>query len=272
MAIIPPAPPSNEPQLILTEMRGNALIITFNRPEHGNTMTEVMANQLFKALKSVATNPAIRAVMLRGAGGNFMNGIDLEIYHKNIEAGVQKKNEVMLPYHSVIRELHAMDKPVLAVMTGMTLKSGFSFMLVSDLVLAARSARFKAGYASLAMTPDGGVSFFLTRKVGVSKAAEILMLNEEFDAETAEKWHLVNAVVDDELLEQKAMEWLDTLANGPTKALGGIKRLIAKAFEQDMNTHIGFEHTYWGASSRSFDFKNAIRSHFEGKPAKFTGG
>ena len=182
---------------ILTEKRGNALIITFNRPEQGNAITEAMASQLLLALKPVATTPAIRAVMLRGAGGNFMDGLDLGLFSKDVVAGIERANDILQPYHSAIRELQAMDKPVLAVVNGVAARAGFSFTLVSDLVLAGRSARFSAGYASFAMTPEGGASFYLTRKVGVAKATEILMLNEELDAEAAEKLHLVNAVVDD---------------------------------------------------------------------------
>jgi 2-(1,2-epoxy-1,2-dihydrophenyl)acetyl-CoA isomerase len=256
---------------IKTEMRGGALVITFNRPEHGNAMTIDMANQLFHALKPVATNPAVRAVMLRGEGGNFMTGLDINIYSKSVEKGVDIKNEILLPYHSAVRELQVMDKPVLGVATGTAAKAGFGLLLACDLVLAGRSARFRAGYATLAMTPDGGTSFFLARKVGVAKATEILMLNEEFDAVEAERLHLVNGVVDDAQLEQHAYEWIDRLAEGPTKAFGGMKRLVAKAFEQNLADHIALEHTYWNVCSRSFDFRNAIKARLAGETAKFTG-
>lgn len=256
---------------ILTEKRGGALIITFNRPDQGNAITEGMSVQLFQALKPVATDPSIRAVMLRGAGGNFMNGLDLGIFSKDVGSGIEHINDVLLPYHSAIRELQAMDKPVLSVVSGMAARAGFSLALASDLVLAGRSARFNAGYASFAMTPDGGASFYLTRKVGIAKATEILMLNEEFDADAAEKLHLVNAVVDDAQLEAKAFEWIDLLANGPTKALGGIKRLVGKAFEQDVHAQLSLEHSYMGACLRSFDFRNAVKAHFTKQPVKFSG-
>lgn len=260
------------PNSILTEMRGASLIISFNRPQFENAMTMDMASRLFQILKSVPNDRAVRAVMLKGEGGNFMNGLDMGIYDKDIATGVDYKNEVLLPYHSVIRELHGMDKPVLTVVTGKVARAGLSFVLASDLVLAGTSARFNAGYTSLAMTPDGGVSFFLTRKVGVTKATEILMLNKEFDAYEAEKLNLVNDVVSDAELMDKAYDWLDILSNGPTKAYGGIKRLVGKAFELDIHSHIALEHNYWGACSRSFDFRSAIKAYFTKEPVKFTGG
>lgn len=257
---------------ILTEMRDGALIITFNRPEHGNAMTLDMASQLYAVVKPAAQDPAVRVVVLRGAGNDFMNGIDIGIYNKDVSSGIQKKSEVLLPYHSAIRELHAMNKPVIAKVKGRCVRAGLSFVLVADLVIAARSARFRANYTSLGMTPDGGVSIFLTRKVGTAKATEILILNEEFGAEAAEKMALVNAVVDEDDLVDKSNQWVDLLSHGPTQAYGAVKKLIDNAAgEKDLYNHIGIEHTYWGVISRTFDFRNAINAHFANKPPEFKG-
>lgn len=256
---------------VTSEMRGGALIITFNRPEQRNAMNSNLASQLFQILKPVATEKSVRAVMLRGAGENFMDGLDLGLYGKDFAAGVEQNNELLLPYHSAIREIYAMDKPVLAMVGGHVTGPGLSLMLASDLVVAGRSAVFNAAFTSYAMSPDGGASFFLTRKVGMAKANEILMLSEDFDATTAERLNLVNQVVDDAQLPELAYKWIDRLANGPTKAFGAVKRLVGKAFEQDVNAHIALEHTYWGGNSRSFDFRSAIKGYFAKQPVKYTG-
>jgi 2-(1,2-epoxy-1,2-dihydrophenyl)acetyl-CoA isomerase len=178
---------------------------------------------------------------------------------------------MMQPYHSAIRELLAMDKPVIAACTGLTAGPGMSLMLACDLVLAAKSAVFNCKFTSYGMTPDGGASFLLARKVGMMKANELLMLSETFGAADAERWNLVNKVVDDAKLKDEALAWIDRLANGPTRAYGGVKRLVAKSLEQDVNTQLSLEHTYWGASARSFDFREAVKAHFAKRPAKFTG-
>jgi 2-(1,2-epoxy-1,2-dihydrophenyl)acetyl-CoA isomerase len=164
-----------------------------------------------------------------------------------------------------------MDKPVLAAVEGNVAGPGLSFMLACDLVLAARGTKFNCKYTSYGMPPDGGISLNLTRKVGTSKACELLMLSETFTAEQAEKWNLVNAVVDDDKLSAEALTWVDRLATGPTKAFGSVKRLVAKAFEQDLATQLSLEHTYWGGCSRSFDFREAVKAHFAKRPAKFMG-
>jgi len=257
---------------ITTQIRGNAMIITFNRPDRGNAMTGDMAHQLFQTLKQVTVDRAVRAVMLRGAGGTFMDGMELGLYAgSDFNAGLERNSQMIQNYHSAIRELHVMDKPVLAVVEGKVSGAGLSLMLAADLVLAGSGTQFSGGFTEHAMTPDGGATFFLTRKCGAAKATEILMLGQPFDAATAERLTLVNAVVDSAKLEEEALNSLDRLTSGPTKAYGGIKRLVAKAFEQDLHAQLALEHTYWGASSRSFDFRDAIKAYFAKRPPKFSG-
>ena len=258
------------PNDIATEYRGNALLITFNRPQQGNALNLDMANQLFQILKPVGTDRAIRVVVLRGAGGNFMTGMDYGMY-KDFTAGIEQNNELLLPYHSAIRELYGMDKPVVSIVEGRASGPGFSLMLASDLVIAGKSAVFNSGFVANAMSSDGGATFFLTRKAGMAKATEILMLNQDFDAATAEHIGLVNRVTDDGNLQETALQWVDQLASGPTRAYGAMKRLIGKAVEQDINAQLSLEHTYWGASSRTFDFRSAMRAYFVKQPVKYTG-
>ncbi len=256
---------------VLTERRGQSLILTFNRPDHANALTMDMANQLFTILKSATTDRSVRAILMCGAGNNFMNGLDMSFYANDMSVALDRANQLILPYHSAVRELQAMDKPVLAAVEGYVTGTGFSLMLAADLVISARSALFNTRFAEYGLTPDGGCSFFLPRKVGMTRAIEIMMLCEEFDAERAERLRLVNKVVDDDQLQDAALMWLDKLSNGPTKAYGAIKKLAVRAFEQDLHAHLGLEHTYFGASSRSFDFHDAVRAHISKRDPKFTG-
>jgi 2-(1,2-epoxy-1,2-dihydrophenyl)acetyl-CoA isomerase len=230
-----------------------------------------MATQLFNILKPAVTDRGIRAVMLCGHGGTFMNGLDMEIFGGDFTAALERINQMFQPYHSVIRELHIMDKPVLAAVEGRAAGPGLSLMLACDFAIAARGAKFNGQFASFGLTPDGGCSYNLARKAGAAKANEILMLGEDFTAEQAEHCNLVNKVVEDATLREEALLWLERLAGGPTRAYAGIKKLVMKAFEQDINLQLSLEHTYWGASGRSFDFREAVKAHFAKRPAKFTG-
>lgn len=256
---------------IKSEMHGAVQVVTFVRPQTGNALTLDMATQLFNLLKATTTDRAIRVLLLQGAGGNFMDGLDIQFYAGEFASALAHANQLTQPYNSIIRELQLMEKPVIAACRGMTAGPGLSVMLAGDLAIAGRSAKFQGKFATLATTPDGGCAFMLARKVGAAKACEILMLDEAFDAATAERLGLVNKIVDDDKLESEALAWAEKLADGPTRSYGGTKRLVMKAFEQDLNAQLGVEHSIWGGVSRTFDFREAIRAHFAKRPTKFTG-
>ncbi|MDP9126828.1 MAG: enoyl-CoA hydratase-related protein [Pseudomonadota bacterium] len=256
---------------IISEIKGQALIVTFNRPDRGNAMNMDLAMLLFNLLKNATTDRGIRAVLLRGQGGHFMTGLDMQMYTGDVGLGTERANQLMQPYHSAIRELQAMEKPVLAAVEGAVSGPGMSFMLACDLVLAARSATFNCGFTGYAMSPDGGASFFLPRKVGAARAMELLMLSESFDAAQAEKWSLINGVVDDDRLHAEALSWLDKLVNGPTRAFGAVKSLIGRSFENNLHAQLGLEHTYWGTCSRTFDFREGMKAVVAKRDAKYTG-
>ncbi len=256
---------------VLSERRGQVLILTFNRPQNANAMTLDMATQLFTILKNTTTDRSVRAVLLCGAGGNFMDGLDMSLYRGDFNSVLERANQVILPYHSAIREIQTMDKPVVVAAQGHVTGAGFSLMVGADLVIAGQGARFNARFAEIGLTPDGGCSYYLPRKVGLSRAVEILMLSQEFTADDAASIGLVNKVVPDDQLLDEAFKWAEQLAAGPTKAFGAIKQLATRAFEQDIIKHLSLEHTYFGQSSRSFDFREAVMAHAAGREPKFTG-
>ncbi len=259
---------------VLSERRGQSIIITFNRADHANSMTLDMANDLFNVMKPIVTDRSARAVMLRGAGGNFMDGIDMKdmgFAAPDITQALERCNQLILPYHSVVRELQTMDKPVVAVAEGKVCGVGLSLMLASDIIIAGRDATFKLETAEYAITPTGACSYFLPRRVGLTKALEMLMFDEPFGAEEALAMGLVNRVVDNGRLEEEALAVLDRLTEGPTRAYAGIKKLTLKGFENDLNAHLGLEHTYFGQSFRSFDFREVIKAKQAGREAKFSG-
>lgn len=256
---------------ILTERRGSALIVTFNRPDHANAMTLDMATQLHTALKNIVTDRSVRAVLLCGAGGNYMDGLDMSFFKGDLAKALENANQLIMPLHSAVRELMAMDKPVLSLVEGHVTGTGFSLMIASDLVIAGQSARFNTGFARYGLSPYAGCSYFLPRKVGLSRALEIMMLCEDFDAPMAERLRIANKVVPDETLKDEALAWLDKLASGPTKAYGAVKKLASAAFENDLNAHLGLEHSHYGQNARGFDFREVLKAQTEGREPRFTG-
>jgi len=256
---------------VLFETRGNVLIITFNRPETGNAMTTSMAKELAEKLKAVADDRSLRAVLLRGAGDHFMDGHDMKGFTGDMHA-VQEQIFLRVQFFfTAIRELLAMERPVIAAVDGRVSGAGLSLMLASDLVIATKRAVFSAGFMNYAMIPDGGATFFLPRKVGMARANELLLLGMDLDADKAEKWRMTNKTVENDQLEAEALAWAQKIASGPTRVLGATKRLINKAFEQDLNTQLSQEATTWTAVSRTFDFREGMKAYLTKGTPKYTG-
>jgi 2-(1,2-epoxy-1,2-dihydrophenyl)acetyl-CoA isomerase len=256
---------------VLFETRGGVLIVTFNRPEIGNAFTCYMAGLMEEKFKAAADNRGIRAILLRGNGAHFMNGHDLSVYADNMKAAQDQILQKVQLFYACIREMQVMEKPIIAAVQGRVAGAGLCFMLACDLVIAAKSTIFNADFTSHAMVPDGGVTFFLPRKVGATRAMEILTLNEDFSVETADKWGLINKSVDADVLAAESLAWTDKIASGATRSFGATKRLIAKSFEQDINAQLSMEAAYWNTGCKTFDFAEAMKAHVAKRPEKFTG-
>jgi 2-(1,2-epoxy-1,2-dihydrophenyl)acetyl-CoA isomerase len=256
---------------VLFEMRGAVLVVTFNRPDKGNALTWNMAKLLSEKLKAVSNDRGLRAVLLRGQGDQFMVGHEIDAYTGSANAVQEQIFQKIQFFYTVIRELQAMDRPVIAAVDGTVSGAGFNLMLASDIVIAARRAVFNTGFTPYAMVPDAGASFFLPRKVGAARALELLLLSEDFSAETAEKWGLVNRVVEDTAAHSEALIWAEKLAEGPTRIFGSTKKLVAKAFEQDLNAQLSLESAFFTAGSKTFDFREAMNAHVGKRAARFTG-
>ena len=257
---------------ILYETHGNVLVVTFNRPQKGNALTTVMAKDLSEKLKSVSEDRSIRALLLKGAGHCFMDGHDMTGFVGDVNA-VQEQIFLRVQFfYAVIREFQAMERPVISAVEGRVSGSGFSLALASDLVIAAKDTVFNADFTSKGMIPDGGATFFLPRKVGAGRANEILLLSEDISVEQAQKWGIVSKIVADNVLQDEAMAWAAKIATGPTRIFGATKRLIGKAFEQDLTNHLSQEATTWTTiGAKTFDFREAMKAYATKREPKFTG-
>lgn len=256
---------------VLFETRGAVLVLTFNRPEFGNRFTGSAAKIIADKIKSISEDRTVRALLLRGSGNDFMLGHEIRPYAGEINAVQDQVFQKVQFFYNVIRELAQMEKPVVCAVQGMASMAGLNFVAISDYVVAGRGARFAGGYAPYAMVPDGGITYFLPRKVGLARASELLMLDDALSAEQALTWGLVNRVVDDAALDAEAMAVAERLANGPTRILGSTKRLLCKSNEQDLNAQLSLEAAFWNTGSKTFDFREAMKAFLAQKPAKFTG-
>jgi 2-(1,2-epoxy-1,2-dihydrophenyl)acetyl-CoA isomerase len=214
---------------IRVERREGLVTITLDRPAKKNALDAQAWVELDRAFAEIAVDPADRAVMLTGAGGNFSAGADLTGGQKGMGLTgrpLQPMVQEMRAVGDIILRLQRMPKPTLAVVDGVAVGVALGLALACDLVLASDRARFSEIFAKRGLALDGGNSWLLPRRVGLHKAKELAFFGDVIDAAEATSIGLVNKVVPAAELEAVAAEWGRRLATGPTLALGLSKRLL----------------------------------------------
>jgi enoyl-CoA hydratase/carnithine racemase len=203
--------------------------LTFNRPEKKNAFTHAMYEAAIEGLYSASLDPAVRVVMLTGAGGTFTAGNDIGDFLERPPAGEDSS------VFRFLRMLVNYDKPVVAAVDGPAVGIGTTMLLHCDYVVASERARFVMPFINLGVCPEGASSLLLPRNAGMALASELLMFGDPFDAATAQRAGLVSRVVPDAQLQEVATERAHTLAAKPLEALKITKRLLREPIRAEVN-------------------------------------
>lgn len=221
--------------------------ILLNRPEKRNAFTLAMVDPWVLALEEAGRDPEVGAVVLRGAGGAFCAGVD---FGQIDEMGTEPwdiKEYLRLEVQRIPLAVQALDKPIIASVSGVAVGAGLDMALMCDLRLAGRSARFCESYVRAGFVPGAGGAWFLPRLVGVAKALELFMTGDFVDAEEAHRIGLVNRLHDDEELEERTYELASRLAAAPKGVMGMLKRTIHQsAADIDLRTALDLVSSHMG--------------------------
>jgi 2-(1,2-epoxy-1,2-dihydrophenyl)acetyl-CoA isomerase len=211
---------------VQVETRGTVAVVTLNRPDTSNAINLQTAMDLLAAAMTCSRNNTVRAVVLTGAGRNFCVGGDLRaIAAEGVDGGYLRELTGYL--HSAISHFVRMGPPVIAAINGTAAGAGVSLGAMADLAICGKGSKFNLAYTAAGLTPDGGASFLLPRVIGARRTMELFLLNRPVLAQQALDWGLVNEVVEDEDLLNRAMKLAGQLADGATGAYGQTKRLVA---------------------------------------------
>lgn len=245
-------------QALTLVVKGQVATITLNRPDAYNALNLQMARELFDAALEVDENPDVRCVVLTGAGKAFCAGGDVKEFVENLpRIGVFLK-ELTAALHGAVSRLCRSPKPVLMGINGVAAGGGMSLALSGDLVVAAESARFTMAYSKIAVTPDGSSTYFLPRLIGLRRALELHFTNRVLSAREALDWGLVNRVVPDAEFPQMLSAWARELAQGPTLAFAGAKRLLHHGSHESLETQMELEAQAIAACGATEDFKAGV--------------
>ena len=254
---------------VLFEVSDGIARITLNRPDAGNAIDVAMARALVEASIQCQTGASIRCVVLTGAGRLFCAGGDIERFRTAGDKVDALLSDLAGTLHMAIAGFARMAKPLLVLVNGPAAGAGLSLAIAGDVVICARSAHFTAAYGTLGLTPDGGMSWWLPRFVGLRKAQEIILTNRRVKADEAETIGMVTRTVDDDALAAEGAAMAERLANAATGALGAARGLLRATFETGYETQLESELQSIVRAGASPECREGLASYFEKRPADF---
>ena len=258
-------------QTLQFDIKNQVAHLTLNRPDHANALNMQMGRELLDVSIRCDEDPAIRAVVLSGAGKMFAAGGDLKSFQAMGEGISRGLKELTTYFHAMISRFSRMDAPVIVAVNGMAAGAGFSLAVAGDLVLAAQSARFVMAYTGSGLTPDGSSSYYLPRLIGLRRTQELMLTNRRLSAQEALEWGLVTRVVADAELLSEATALAEKLAAGPTKAFGGVKKLLVDSFAHTLESQMELETRAIVEMSRCHDGREGIAAFIEKRKPDFQG-
>jgi 2-(1,2-epoxy-1,2-dihydrophenyl)acetyl-CoA isomerase len=256
---------------LLFDVRDGVAHVTLNRPDASNALDMEMGRELMDAALHCDEDPAIRAVLISGAGSVFCVGGDLKNFARQGEHLPYHLKELTTYFHAAISRLARMNAPVVAAVHGVAAGGGFSLAISCDLVLAAESTRFTMAYSKAGLTPDGSSTYFLPRLVGFRRAMELTLTGRVLSAQEASEWGIVNRIVPDDDLSTEAVELASQLASSPTKTLGASKRLLHIGWTETLETQMEHESQSIADAARTADAREGIAAFTEKRSASFKG-
>ena len=258
-------------KMIRFDLREGVAHLSLNRPESANSINQEMAQELMEAALRCDEDPDIRAVLISGEGKIFSGGGDLKAFASADQKLSSIVKETTTYLHAAISRLTRMNAPVVAAVHGAVAGAGLSLLLAADLVVAAESTKFTAAYTRAGLTPDGALTYFLPRIVGLRRALELTLTNRVFSATEAYAWGIVTRVVPDKALLNEAGILATALSEGATPALGAAKRLLHRGWTETLETQMENEAQAIAEAARTPNAREGIRAFLEKRPPKFSG-
>jgi 2-(1,2-epoxy-1,2-dihydrophenyl)acetyl-CoA isomerase len=251
------------------EVDGPVATLTLDRAAALNALTVPVKVALREALESLASDRAVRAVILTGAGRAFCAGQDLAERDEPDAAPLDV--EVRERYNPIIRALQSMGQPVIAAVNGVAAGAGASLAFACDLRIASEEARFVLAFGRIGLVPDSGATWFLPRLVGPAKAAELALVGDPVDAAEALRLGLVSKVVPGEELMSEARALAERLAEGAPLAVALTKGALQRSLTIDLDEALEGEAKLQGIAGASADHAEGLAAFREKRPPRFTG-
>ncbi len=262
----PNYPPSDELLRDLDDY--GVLSLTFNRPERNNAWTWDLEFAFFGSLIAAANDPAVRVIVVTGAGKSFCPGLDMQVLSQSAQGDKSGGAMRRWPMTTALR----IPKPIVGAINGACAGIGFIQMACCDVVFAANTAKFTTAFARRGLPAENGLSWLLPRLIGTSKAMDLLLSGRVFLADEAEKLGLVNWVVKPHELVDRAFSYAREMASSCSPAsMAHIKRQILDDWEHTAEEARMRALVYTSEMGVHPDMKEGVMSYQERRPPQFDG-
>lgn len=258
---------------LLREVHDGYAVLTLNRPDRLNAFTVDLHAALREALDELEADDDCRVIVLTGAGRGFCAGQDLSdrdpsISEERPDLGLTLETQ----YNPLIRRFRSMDKVVIAAVNGVAAGAGANIAFATDIVLAAKSAKFIQAFSKIGLIPDAGGTYWLTRHLGEARAKALALTAHPLSAEDAANWGLIWRVVEDEALMDEVHTLAQNLANGPSRAYALTKQAIHAASGNLLEEQLQLERKFQREAGISDDYKEGVAAFLEKRPPNYRKG
>lgn len=262
-----------EDSSVLYMEHGAVAQVTLNRPDALNSFTRQMHRDLWAALDRAEANPAVRALVITGAGRGFCAGADLSEF--DFEPGpdlVQRADPgpvIDQAFNPTARRIQSLRMPVIAAVNGVAAGAGASLAMTCDISIAAPGASFIQAFSKIGLIPDAGGSWFLVERLGLARAMALAMTGDKLPAAQAKEWGMIWDVQDDPL--EAALALAGKLAAMPTKALVATRALLRDASTRTLDEQLDAERDTQSALGRTHDYIEGVMAFRQKRAPQFKG-
>src|SRR5258708_2963684 len=260
------------PPILLRQDRGVVSILTLNRPEKLNALSNELIYAIIRALDVIELDPTIRVVVITGAGRAFWAGADLAAFQRHMQAGrADAVTHFMRPGQQMTRRVESFPKPIIAAVNGLAFGGGCELVEATHIAFAAATASFCKAEINIGIIPTFGGTQRLPRNVGRKAAIELILSGRTFDASEAARLGLINRVVPNSDVFANAVALAETLATKPPHALAAALVAIHRGMDASIDDGLAIEEAAFARIVPTHDAGEGVAAFFEKRRPTFLG-
>ena len=256
---------------IVYRKEGAVAYILLNHPEKRNPINLETHHELYQAFDLCDDDDEVRVVVIRGAGGNFSAGGDLNAMKARIDANICGTQKVCRAGAETNWRLRHVKKPVIAWIEGAVAGAGIALALACDFQIISESSKCVFAFINIGFVPDSGAAYFVTRAIGTTRATDLFMSGKPFTGKEAAQWGLFTEAVPDDQLEATVHAYIEKYSHGPTTAYAQIKEMINRAQYGNYADGMSAEIYCQSLCEQTEDYREAVTAFLDKRSPEFRG-